>query len=78
MSAGRPTVPCGICGAQTPMTGTKRCDWCWEIEGRIRRNPERAQQILDALQEQAKKAAPRRFTGEPPTGFGPLDEETKA
>lgn len=28
-------VPCGLCGTPTPMTGTKRCDSCWEIETRI-------------------------------------------
>jgi len=29
-------VPCGICGKPTLMTGTKRCDGCWEIEHRIK------------------------------------------
>lgn len=28
------TVPCGICGESTQMTGTKRCDSCYEIERR--------------------------------------------
>ncbi len=32
---GRPQVPCGICGDPTPMTGTRRCDNCWEIERRV-------------------------------------------
>lgn len=42
-------VPCGICGVPTPMTGTRRCDWCFELEGRVRRNPERALQILSTV-----------------------------
>jgi hypothetical protein len=31
-----PTVPCGTCGVPTRMTGTKRCDGCWEVETRLR------------------------------------------
>jgi hypothetical protein len=29
----------------------------------------------DALQARADKAAPRRFTGEPPTGFGAYEDQ---
>jgi hypothetical protein len=29
-------VPCETCGELTAMTGTKRCDGCWEIERRLR------------------------------------------
>ena len=29
------TVPCRICGNDTPMTGTKLCNRCWELERRI-------------------------------------------
>lgn len=43
------TCPCGLCGKPTLMTGTKRCDNCWEMEGRIRRNPEIARKILAAM-----------------------------
>lgn len=28
-------VPCETCGRPTPMTGTKRCDGCWEFEHRL-------------------------------------------
>jgi hypothetical protein len=28
-------VPCGICGKLTTMTGTKRCNRCWELERRL-------------------------------------------
>ena len=47
------TCPCGLCGKPTPMTATKRCDGCWELERRIRANPELAQRIL-AVQEPVK------------------------
>lgn len=45
MTAGE-TVPCGLCGKPTMMTGTKRCDACWELEGRIHRDPALARRIL--------------------------------
>ena len=41
-----PTVPCGLCGTLTIMTGTKRCDRCWELEKRVQREPELAARIL--------------------------------
>lgn len=40
------TVPCEICGDQTPMAGTKRCNRCWELERRILADPELANKIL--------------------------------
>lgn len=43
------TVSCGICGTQTRMTGTERCDRCFELESRIRRDPVIARLILDLL-----------------------------
>ena len=43
------TVPCGLCGTPTPMTGTRRCDRCWELESRIKGDPELARRILDGL-----------------------------
>ena len=30
------TVPCETCGTPTPMTATKRCNSCWEVESRLR------------------------------------------
>lgn len=36
---------CGICRKPTRMTGTKRCDACWELESRLR-NEKHAQQVL--------------------------------
>jgi len=29
------TVPCETCGKSTPYLGTKRCNNCWEVEGRF-------------------------------------------
>jgi hypothetical protein len=41
-----PTVHCEICGDATPMTGTKRCDRCWELERRIMADPDLAEKII--------------------------------
>lgn len=41
-----PKVPCGLCGLPTIMTGTKRCDRCWELERRIESDPDLARWIL--------------------------------
>jgi hypothetical protein len=30
-----PWVPCETCGDPTHMTGTRRCDGCWEVEHRL-------------------------------------------
>jgi hypothetical protein len=40
------TVPCELCGTPTPMTVTKRCDRCWELEKRITADPELAKKII--------------------------------
>lgn len=42
-------VPCRICGTATPMTGTKLCDRCWELDGRIKAAPDLARKILAAI-----------------------------
>lgn len=42
-------VPCGICGTPTPMTATKRCDRCWELERGIHCRPDLAAAILAEL-----------------------------
>jgi hypothetical protein len=41
-----PTVPCRLCGTPTPMTGTKLCNSCWELETRIQGDPYMARKIL--------------------------------
>lgn len=43
------TVPCGLCGRPTPMTGTRRCDPCWELEWRVRDAPDVARKVLAAM-----------------------------
>ena len=42
-------IPCRLCGKPTPMRGTKLCDGCWELETRIRRDPEIAIKILNEI-----------------------------
>lgn len=46
---GYQTAPCGLCGKPTPMLGTKRCDTCHELEGRIQMSPDLARRILAGL-----------------------------
>lgn len=45
-SFGQPLVPCGLCSRPTTMTGTRRCDRCWELETRIRGDIDLARKIL--------------------------------
>jgi hypothetical protein len=46
LGAARSVIPCALCGRPTLMLGTKRCDRCWELEGRIESDPDLARQIL--------------------------------
>ncbi len=43
------TIPCKLCGKPTYMLGTKRCDRCWELETRVRTDPELAKRILEEI-----------------------------
>jgi hypothetical protein len=43
------TIPCTWCGTPTRMLGTKLCDGCWELEGRVRRDPELATKMLAGI-----------------------------
>lgn len=45
-------VPCELCEAPTKMTGTKRCNRCWELEKRIHSDPTLARKILEKLENQ--------------------------
>lgn len=47
--ADQPTCPCRLCGKPTQMLGTKLCDFCWELERRIHRDPEIARRILNEM-----------------------------
>ncbi len=53
MTSPEETVPCGLCGRPTPMTGTRRCDWCWELEKRVKMDLELARKVLDSIAPQA-------------------------
>lgn len=44
--------PCKWCGVKTRMTGTRMCDGCWELDGRIRRDPDLAERILKHYSEE--------------------------
>jgi len=48
------SVPCEICGRLTTMTGTKRCDACWELEQRILAAPAIAAKILARVRARRK------------------------
>lgn len=48
-------IPCRLCGQDTPMLGTKLCDGCWELETRIKLDPELAKKILSQLFESKGK-----------------------
>lgn len=51
-----PTVPCGLCLQPTNMTGTKRCDRCWELESRIKADEKLAKRILGIREWDDEKA----------------------
>jgi hypothetical protein len=44
--AATPVVKCELCGRDTIMTATRRCDFCWELERRIHRDPDIALGVL--------------------------------
>jgi hypothetical protein len=54
------SVPCGLCGTPTLMTGTKRCDACWELESRIQGNPTLAAKILAGAGDTSAPSATRQ------------------
>lgn len=47
------------------------------LGGDKREDLEQEPGLREALERAANKAAPRRFTGEPPTGFGSFDATTR-
>ncbi|MDZ4251091.1 MAG: 3'-5' exonuclease [Sulfuritalea sp.] len=51
------TVPCKWCGISTPMTGTKMCDGCWELDHRIRGDMAIAKRIMEHYTNKAKEAS---------------------
>lgn len=51
-------VPCKYCGVATHMVGTKLCDRCWELESRIRWDPDIAAQIFSILAPAPQESEP--------------------
>lgn len=49
---GQPLVPCDLCSRPTAMTGTRRCDRCWELESRIHGDIDLARKILAAYDKE--------------------------
>ena len=43
------TTLCRLCGTPTPMLGTKLCDRCWELEGRIEMDFALALKIVERI-----------------------------
>lgn len=39
-------IPCKTCGRSTTMLGTKQCDRCYELDSRIRSDPDLARKLL--------------------------------
>jgi hypothetical protein len=63
---GEEKVPCETCGVPTPMTGTKRCDSCWEVENRLgpyiaAGGDDAARFVVAALGGRGKFVADREF-----------------
>ena len=61
-------IPCATCGKPTDMIGTKRCNFCWELERRLpeylARGGEKARStVIDALADQDRARVVRRWTG---------------
>jgi hypothetical protein len=46
---GEELTECRLCKGLTSMLGTKLCDNCYELEHRIRGNPDLARKILEAM-----------------------------
>lgn len=55
----RETVPCKTCGTPTPMLGTKLCDNCFEVEGRLKRYLESARGREIVRQQVARLESPQ-------------------
>jgi len=49
------TTKCEICSKNTANLGTKRCDRCWELERRVKANPELTIKILNKILRMNKK-----------------------
>lgn len=52
MAIATETVACKLCGEPTPMLGTKMCNSCWELDKRIRMNPDIAAKIMKEIENE--------------------------
>ncbi len=43
------TMPCKWCNSPTRMFGTQMCDRCWELEHRIKMDPELSRKMLEKI-----------------------------
>lgn len=56
------TCPCGLCGKLTTMTGTQRCDECWELESAIKGRPVVAAQVaFEAMTDEQRLSVMRNY-----------------
>lgn len=49
---GMEVIDCGLCGRPTTMTGTKRCDRCWELETRIKDDLKLSEIIIEMIKNE--------------------------
>lgn len=57
-----PLVTCILCGDNTFMLGTKLCDRCWELNRRMRADPEIARKIQLAMDQERNPEPPLGVT----------------
>lgn len=50
----RATVKCSLCSYPTFNLGTRMCDRCWELNRRIRHDPDLAKKILKRMRDERK------------------------
>ena len=46
------TIQCTLCEYRTTYTATKLCDRCWELNERVRRDPDIAMSILYLMKQE--------------------------
>lgn len=51
-------IYCDICGRETPSTDTTKCNRCWELNARMRRDPQLARKIQLAMDQERNPEPP--------------------
>lgn len=46
------TVSCVVCGEQTYLVRTRLCDFCYDLDRRIRQNPYAADRIIKNIKKE--------------------------